>query len=156
MSITGSVPFNTRLILDTNYIVSASIPTTLAAGAAVGSASIASSGSTPALDFIQATPYPTTERVIVRVDASAVLGSTGSAITFVLQHSDDNVTFIDIPELSSTLVSSTGNAGTASAAYATVLLPPTVKRYVRARVAVPASSSLSTGLTGSYTASVLF
>lgn len=157
MSIVASVPTNTRLIEDTNYIVYGLVPTSLAAGAAAGSASFAASGSTPALDFIQAKPYPTTETVIVRIDSSVITGLSGSnAITFNLQHSDDNVTFVNIPELSTALVSSTNNSGTASAGYAQVLLPPSVKRYVRAAVSVPATGSLSTGLTGSYTASVLF
>ena len=153
MSLSTSVPLNTRIITDPNYIVSALFPT--ATQPALGTASISTSGSTSALDFVQKTPYPTIAQIILQVDTSTLIGTSGSFVSrFFIQHSDDNVSFVKIPQLASNDIFD--SAGTSSASSTQYLLPPNVKRYVRLQASSSAGGSVVGGITGSYTASVLF
>jgi hypothetical protein len=78
----------------------------------------------------------------VSVEALPSLADTKKN-TVTIEHSDDNSTFVAVPELA-TLVQ-TGASGTgAAAAVRTVYLPPSVKKYVRATAAVDASGGDNT------------
>jgi hypothetical protein len=147
MTLQNNAPANFRFIQDTNYIATASL-------AVPATQYLAASGSTAALDLVQAVPYPVTEKIIVNVAASALTNLSGSTnVNIALQHSATNVSanFVNIPELASPLVRVTGTStNTGATTQDNVLLPPSVKRYVRAYAYSETSASLAGGITGSY------
>ena len=140
MALASNKPYNTRLVEDVNYIKSASLQTAVV---------------TPGLDFVQATPYPTTEAVILQANTSAATSNLAGGVTasFAWQDSADNSSFSNISQLATYTVSGSSLAATS----VQVLLPPNVRRYVRVAVTLTDSASLATtNATGSITASVLF
>lgn len=154
MTLAPSVPFNNRTLVDSQYIVTTSIPSYQPVHA--DSASAASSGSTAAVDLIQAVPYPTTEVINFWVSSSMLVGTSGSlSYTYTLQDSANNVTFADIATLAP-MTGAADSAGTSSATQAVYKMPPICRRYVRVYAAGPAGSSGATGVTGSYKLTLLF
>lgn len=139
MSLASNKPYNSRLIVDSGYVKSASLSTATASAA---------------LDFIDVDPYPTTEQVIVQVVTTALTSGISAGVTgsYSLQNSADAASWSSISELAT--------FGSSLAATTTkVLLPPSVKRYVRVLATFADSASVATtynDLTGSMTASVLF
>jgi len=122
MSLANNAPVNTRAIRDINYIANIALPVA------------ANTVNTNGLDLIQATPYPTTEYVIVQVLTSASNATANSKnVNVVLQDSADNVTFANIALLANPLLTVTDNSGTTPAGAANVLLPPSARRYIRAQ-----------------------
>jgi hypothetical protein len=144
----ASAPFNSRLLTDANYIK------TVSAGMTSGATVY-----TTAVDFNTATPYPTTEKVIVQLYNTALTGTSASLVTYMgLQDSADNSSFTDIGCFTSSLLKATDVAGAVAAqipATAQVLLPPNVRQYVRGKVVVPTGAAAAGGITGSFGVSVL-
>lgn len=142
MALASNNPYNSRLLEDANYVKSASLQTAVV---------------TAGLDFVQASPYPTTEQVILQADMSALTSTLAGGITASVswQDSADNSSFAAISKLAA--YTSKGTASIAAISGKQVLLPPDVKRYVRLAAAFtdPAGAA-TTNYTGSITASVLF
>lgn len=134
MSLAGNIPTNNRLLNDYTFISAQALA---AAGA------IASS-----FNLVQATPYPTPEQYVLKVDAGAMAGSN-TTVSFTVQDSADNSTFANVSSLG-TLTQTVPTTAPRTASVASWQLPPTVRQYVR----VSASNSATT--TGNYTASLSF
>lgn len=130
-----STPYNSLLLTDQNYIVTASYGAT------------ATTASTSAVNFQTATPYPTTANVLVFVSASNSTTSTGS-VSIVLQESSDNSTWTPAANIANPLFSSSGSV---SGQTATVGLQPGAKQYLR----LAAISTVGTVPTGSFSLTVL-
>jgi len=148
-SITSSnanAPFNSLLLTDASYTVAVS--TGLTAG---------STSYTPSVNFNTAKPYPTTAKVIAQLSNTALTGTSGSLITYAgLQDSADNSSFAAIPCFTSSILNATDVAGSVAAGTAQVLLPPSVRQYVRASVTVPTGGAVVTsGITGSFGLTIL-
>lgn len=136
MSLANNAPVNTRSIRDINYIANIALPVA------------ANTVNTNALDLIQATPYPTTQYVIAQVLTGASNATANSKnINVVLQDSADNVTFANIALLANPLLTVTDNGGTTPAGSASVLLPPSVRRYVRAQATGEANGGAANNAT---------
>jgi hypothetical protein len=136
MALANNAPVNTRAIIDINYVGTANLP----AGAA--------NTNTNALDMIQAKPYPTTEYVLCQVLMAAAATSTNNKnINVTLEDSANNVTFAIIPIFASPLLQVTDNNGAGWAAQSVqVMLPPTVRRYIRAKATGEANGNPAAGV----------
>jgi hypothetical protein len=140
MSLASNNPTNTRLLTDTEYLASCSLQTSL---------------STSGFDFIQASPYPTTEQVIVRMNTSTITSTLVGGVTgsFRLQDSANNSSYSNISELAGYTLKGTSLTATSQ----DVLLPPSVRRYIRSTATFTDSGSNSTtNYTGSISCSVFF
>ena len=120
-------PVNTRAVRDINYIVTVSA---------------ASAGNTAALNLVQAVPYPVTERVIAQCLLTG--GNGGNAMNVTIQHTADNgsggpdsANWANIPQLAAPLLPSFSDP----TSNVSVLLPPTVKQWVRAQISAPATTA---------------
>ena len=151
-SITSSTssPYTGLLFQDVNYTVSSS----LSASAGVVA--------TPSILFPNIS-FPEVGHFIVQVYNGTVLNTTSSLVySMSLQHSKDNVTWVAIPQFSSTLLTTTDSGsggyagGTGSAGTAQVLLPPNVNPYVRAVAGIPANGFYTGGLNGTFGIQTLF
>jgi hypothetical protein len=145
-SITASTvsPYSGLLLQDTNFNVSATFP----------SASL--TGSTAAIQFANLN-YPTVGQFEVQLYNTALSNSAGGlTVSMSLQDSADGVTFAAIPAFGTTMLGATDSSGTVVAGSITVLLPPTVRTYVRAWVSVPSGAGTSGGITGSFGFNSLF
>jgi len=129
MSLTTNTPYNSRLLLDANYIAATSSANTIF----------------NSFNLVQAVPYPTTEVVILNVSTPSLSGSNTTA-SFLVQDSADNTTFAAVAALSPQNI----NAVSGSAASVSWLLPPTVRQYVRV------TGSVSGTVSGAVTASLEF
>lgn len=142
MGLASNSPYNTRTLTDVNYVVSKSLQSATASAA---------------MDLVQAVPYPTTEQVIVKFNNSLISSSFNKiSSSLALQHSDASTgAFVDIPELAPmTATSVTDYSMPAATRY--VLLPPSVKRYIRVNETATSASAALSNITGSITASLLF
>jgi hypothetical protein len=130
-------PTDSRTVLDNNYIVSIALPN---AGATVNTNALDLFGG-PVNTAAPATiAFPTTEIVNVIVATSAATAANSKNINVVLQHCDafangviDSSNYTNIPELAAPLMVVAGNATAHAACTATVKLPPSAKRYLRAQ-----------------------
>jgi len=112
-SITASnsnAPFNSLLLTDANFAVSASFAAT--------------STVSPSVNFQVANPYPTTANTIVYVYTTATTAPTGSRIT--LQESADNSTWSNVAIFADPILS-----GSATVTSTQVVLGPNAKQYLR-------------------------
>jgi hypothetical protein len=137
MTLTTTSPANQRLVNDGYLMVNTALPVA------------ANTVNTNALDLVQATPYPVTEKVYVNVATSAATSTANSKnINVVLQHSATNVSanFVNIPELNTVLLRVTDNGSTVTpAGSSNVQLPPSVKRYIRAQATGEVNGGAATG-----------
>lgn len=129
MSLSTNTPYNSRLLKDANFVSAVSTSVNLTTG----------------FDLVQAVPYPVVEVTPLNIWA-AISGSSGT-VTCNVQDSPNNVAWT-----ASVFSGITFSAPTTAYAIqsASVLLPPTVQRYVRV------SASLSGTADGSITASLVF
>lgn len=113
-------PNNNRLLLDYNYIVTASLP------------NAANTVYTSGLDLTQATPYPTTDMIDMNVIMAAGVGANNKNINCFLQESSDNGNWTNCKYLAAPLfqVLDNGNTNT-NAANVFVKLQPVALRYLR-------------------------
>jgi hypothetical protein len=112
-SITASnaaAPFNSLLLSDANYAVSASYAAT--------------STVSPSVNFQVASPYPTTANTIVYIYTTAQAAGTGSQIT--VQESADNSTWSNIAIFANPILS-----GSATTTNTSIILGPNAKQYLR-------------------------
>lgn len=144
MALAPNKPTNVRLIKDGYLVSTKALP--------VAANTVNLNG----IDLVQATPYPTTEKIVVNVSTAAATGTANSKnINVVLQDSADNTTFTNIAELANPVLRVTDDGGSATAAgSANVLLPPAVKRYIRASATGEANGGDASG--SNITLSVLF
>lgn len=136
MALANAAPVNTRAVRDINYIKNVALP-----GAG-------NTANTNGMDLIQATPYPTSARVICQVLTTGGNGANNKNINVVLQHSaDDNTSnYANITQFKAPLLTVVdNNGGGYNVGYANVLLPPDVKRYVRAQAATEANGGDPSG-----------
>jgi hypothetical protein len=145
-SITGSTnsPYSGLNLQDVNFSVSA----------AFGSASQVAT--TPAI-FYPNVGYPDVGRFIVQVYNTSLSGTAGTAAAAInLQESNDGITWNNIAAFSSSLLTVTNTAGSASAGTAQVLLTPNAKPYLRATATTAAGGATASGITGSFGIQTLF
>jgi len=102
---------------------------------------------TDSIDLGAATPWPTTETIGVDLSVPATPDLVeAKTITFTLEESADNSSFAAIAELATLVVTGAALAAGGPAATRTIYLPPSVKRYVRAKAAVLADGGDNTGV----------
>jgi len=143
MSVANGSPINVRALLDQNYIATCNLP--------IGSAN----NTTAVFDLIQATPYPTTDRIDIQFVVTASVGANNRNMNFAIQDSNDNSNWQNANYFIAPLFSITDNNGAGSAATnVTIKLQPGSRRYIRAFV-VGESGGASTS-NGTVTAQVLF
>jgi hypothetical protein len=115
-----NAPNNARQLIDGIYVVTANLPN--------AANTVNSSG----LDLLQATPYPTTDRVDVNIVVTAGVGANNKNINYVLQDSADNVTFANVVYLAAPLFQVLDNGNTnVNSANVVVKLQPGGRRYIR-------------------------
>lgn len=169
MAIASNIPYapiSERRLRDYNYIANITGP---AAGA---------NANTAALDLVQPQwqtgqspgapttslaggstgPYSVTERFWVNIQLSAA-GNTANNknINVSLEHTGalsngtvDTSNFVTIPELANPLLKATdNNGGGTTAQQDNVMLPPSVKRFIRAKVALEANGGTANDTTTS-------
>ena len=135
-SITASnsaAPFNSLLLTDANYVVTASWN-----GSVV----------TPAVNFNVANPYPTIANTLIYISATADTQTAASASSVYLQESANNSTWANVAVFAAPLLAITGSAAAPTAVtvnYGT----NNSKQYLRL------SGSASGAPTGSFTLTVL-
>jgi hypothetical protein len=127
-TLANSSPVNTRRVKDGNYIVVKALP------------NAANTIYTNNIDLINTVPYPTTQYVIAQVICGAGTGANNKNINCVLQETEANsdgtansanwanAAFVKAP----LLVNADANNAGHTASYANILLPPGVKRFIRA------------------------
>lgn len=143
MGLASNLPSNTRTLTDVNFVVTKSLSSATASAA---------------MDLVQAVPYPVTEHVIVKF-GNSLLSSSFTQLTssLALQHSDASTgVFTDIEELAPLVVKSVTSNTSIAAGERSVLLPPSVKRYIRVNETATSASAALSNVTGSITASLLF
>ncbi len=99
-------PFNSRILVDANYIVTLALPAT------------ATTANSNSINLLNATPYPTTETINVGVNTSASASGNSVNGTIVLQHTSANsdgtansAAWVNIPTLIRTQVTLPANTG---------------------------------------------
>lgn len=115
-----NTPVNARQLIDGIYVVAASLP------------NAANTVNTSGLDLLQATPYPTTDRVDVNIVITPGLGNNNKNINYVLQDSADNGNWTNVKFLAAPLFQVTDNTNTnVNSANVVVKLMPGGQRYIR-------------------------
>ena len=143
LTLSNAAPVNTRAMLDATYVVVTNIP---------GAGNQANSN---AMDLIQATPYPTTEYVQLQVLSAGGNGANNKNCNYTLQDSADNVTFANVALVGNPLLRVTDqNGSNYNTVSASILLPPSIRRYVRAQANAEANSG--TGAGGTFTLQLAF
>jgi hypothetical protein len=144
-SITASTnsPYSNYNLQDTNFNASTSF------------ASSSFSSSTAAV-FYPNVGEPEVGRFVVQVYNTALQGTAAGGAFIGLQESNDGVTWNNISAFSSSLLTVTNTAGSASAGTAQVLLTPNAKSYLRAQATTNAGGAVSGGITGSFGIQTLF
>jgi hypothetical protein len=133
MSVANGNPINARALLDQNYIVTANFP------------NAANTVNTSGLDLIQATPYPTTDRIDVNLVCTAGSGANNKNVNFALQDSADNVTFANVVYMAAPLFQVVDNGTTnTNVANVIVKLQPGGRRYIRAQMLGEANGGVGT------------
>ncbi len=120
MAVSNGSPTNARALLDANYISTLALPN---AGNTVNVAS---------LDLVQATPYPTTDRVDVNIVCTAGSGANNKNINIVLQESADNGNWTNTAYRKAPLFQLIDNNGAGyNTANVIIKLDPGSLRYIR-------------------------
>lgn len=140
-----SFPFNNRILTNANYIVSASIPS-----------SVNNTGSTPSIDLLQPTPFPTTDMIDFQVSATQLIGTSGSlSYYYTFEDSTNNITFNAIRQCAP-MIGAADNAGTSSAKNDVYKMPPSLRRYIRITASGSNQVVSTNGVTGSFSLTLLF
>ncbi len=124
---------NQRKLSDANLTFSVSLP---AAG---------SSAYSPSIDTNQS--FSTNEKYAVQLDTAATTATTGS-ITYFVQHSADNQSWSNVPELAPVSIAVT--SGSTSFTSDQFRLPPTANEYIRAGWTVSSGASNVQAFNGSF------
>lgn len=110
--------------------------------------------STASID-LGAKPWPTTETVHVQVSIPATPALVeAKTITLTIEDSADDSSFAAVTGLSTLVVTGAAEAAGGAAAVRKVILPPGVRRYLRATAAVEDAGGVNTGV--SYTLELIF
>jgi hypothetical protein len=140
MAVSNAAPVNGQRLLDANFIKSVALP------------NAANTVNTNGMDLVQATPYNTTQYVILNVATTQSTGANSKNINIVIQDSADNVTFANIATLGVTVVA--GNAANFPASSTNYSLPTITRQYVRAQATGEANGGNAAD--GTLTAQLLF
>ena len=126
-------PFNSRILVDANYIVTLALPAT------------ATTANSNNINLLNATPYPTTETINVGVNTSASASGNSVNGTIVLQHTSANsdgtansAAWVNIPTLGTSSI--VEGASVTVATVNTYKLPPGCLQFIRAQVTLPANT----------------
>jgi len=139
MSVANGNPINARALLDQNFIATCNLPITTA------------NNSTSAFDLIQATPYPTTDRVDWQIVVGASVGANNKNMNFYAQGSNDNSNWTNLNWLATPLFQITDNNGAGSAAKTvTIKMQPDCPRYIRMYVVGEANGAATSNATVTY------
>lgn len=126
-------PNNNRLLLDQNYIVTASLP------------NAANTVNTSGIDLTVATPYPTTDQVDVNIILTAGVGANNKNINCRLQESSDNGNWTNCVGLGNPILQVIDNGNTnTNAANNFFKLQPTALRYLRLQMQGEANGGAGT------------
>lgn len=91
---------------------------------------------TASLDLGSTIPGPVGSGLLMRISVPATPALVDAkTITFNLQHSADNATFVNVPTTGNMVVTGAGGVGAAAAQF-DFFLPPQILRYIRASAAV--------------------
>lgn len=143
MAVSNGTPNNARALLDQNYIASAALP------------NAANTVNTSGLDLVQATPYPTTDRIDVQIVTTGGNGANSKNINFRLMGSTDNSSFTNIATFANPLLQTVDNSGAGyNNANIIVKLPPSCPRYIRATALGEANGGDASN--GSFVVQLLF
>lgn len=142
--LTSTLPYNSRQLLDENFIVTANLPN--------AANTVNSSG----LDLRQATPYPTTDRVDVQILCTGTgTGANNKNINFRLQDSADNGNWTNVAVFANPILQTVDNNNTFfNATSITFKLAPTSQRYIRAVALGEANGGNASA--GTFTLQLLF
>lgn len=86
---------------------------------------------TNGLDLGAATPYPTTEKIQVKISNTVATGANTKNINIRLMDSADNSSFTNVAQLANPILRVADNSGI-PAGEVTISLPPNIRRYIRA------------------------
>lgn len=84
------------------------------------------------IDLGATTPYPTTEKIQARISHTTATSANTLNLNFRLQDSADNSSFTNVAQTANPILRSTGVSTSYAAANVVFMLPPNVRRYVRA------------------------
>lgn len=120
--LTGTLPQNQRQLLDQNFIVTAAMP------------NAANTVNTSGLDLVQATPYPTTDRVDVQILCNGLgVGANNKNVNFRLQDSADNGNWTNVAIFANPILQTVDNNNTFFNPVNVIFkLGPASQRYIRA------------------------
>lgn len=142
--LTGTQPFNSRALLDINFIANANFP---------NAANVVNSAG---LDLRQAVPYPVTDRVDFQIVVNtAGVGANNKNVNFWVQDSADNGNWTNVAAFAIPLLQVVDNGNTnTNTGSVTFKLEPTSRRYVR--VQAQGESGGGAGTNGTWTFQALF
>jgi hypothetical protein len=141
-AVVTNIPFNSRILLDGNYIASVGLP------------NAANVVNTNALNFYVANPFPTTETINVQLIIGASTGSNNSKnLNIGLQTTEDNngspntSNWLAMPTLLNVLATSADNGSSSNPGTNVIVkLPPgQCKQYIRAQVSGEANGGTPAG-----------
>ena len=130
-----NLPTNQRAVLDANYIVTRTLPSS--ASSTVNSSSIDLG------DSVSGIPFATTETVNLQVLAPALTTTMlpdTRTMSYVIADSADNSSFTAIGTLATQVQTGASSSGASAATY-TFKLPPNTRRYVRLQITSGASTT---------------
>lgn len=84
------------------------------------------------IDLGATTPFPTTDKISVKISHTTATSANTKNINLRLQDSADNATFTNVAVFANPIVSTIGVNTSYSSNSVTIALPPTIKRYIRA------------------------
>ena len=143
MAVSNGTPQNSRPILDQNYIASVALP------------NAANTVNTSGLDLVQATPYPTTDRIDVQILTAGGNGANNKNINCRIMDSADNITFTNVAIFANPILQTVDNNGAGyNNANVIFKLPPNIRRYIRATALGEANGGDASG--GTLTIQLLF
>jgi len=107
------------------------------------------------IDLVQTTPFPTTERVLVRLSQTALAVATNNKnVNVRLQDSADDSTFANVARVANPAMVTTGLNSVLGSNSIDLTLPSNVRRYIRAVSAGEANGP--DGSAGTTTIELLF
>lgn len=147
MALTNNPPVNFPALFDANFIVSVALPATATTvntnALSLGPNVYFTNG---ALDTSR-TPFPLSDKFEVQLSTTASAGTANSKnCNVVLQHAGPNSdgtvnasNWANIPELANPVLRVTDSSGNMAAGTANVMLPRSVKPYIRAQAVLEAN-----------------
>ena len=84
------------------------------------------------IDLGATTPFPTTDKINVRLSQTAATGANSKNVNIRVQDSADNASFANVAVIANPVLRTANDGSNYAAANVVISLPPTIRRYVRA------------------------